>query len=121
MHNLVVGYNIILVLLGLEGGDKEFVGVTMVGGQDVLIFAERSDGEATSIVCVELGYWFIPNVNLVRSDGEKGTNIRRESCCSLYGRLGIGFGGAESLPSMGKTNFYSFIHGRSVLGGVIIC
>ena len=45
MHNLVVGYNIILVLLGLEGGDKDFVGVTMVGVQDILIFAERSEGK----------------------------------------------------------------------------
>ena len=37
VHNGVVGCNTILVLLGIEGGDKDCVGVTIVGSQDVLI------------------------------------------------------------------------------------
>ena len=37
VHNGVVGCNAILVLLGIEGGDKDCVGVTIVGSQDVLI------------------------------------------------------------------------------------
>ena len=50
----------------------------------------------------------------------KGTNIRIESCCSFGGRLGLGFGRAESLASLGKMNFYGFVSVRSVIGGVSI-
>ena len=34
VHNGVLGCNAILFLLGLKGVDKDFVVVTMVGGQD---------------------------------------------------------------------------------------
>ena len=50
----VVGCNAILILLGLERGDKDGVGVAMVAGQDVKITAVISDGEAPSIAHVEL-------------------------------------------------------------------
>ena len=52
VHNRVVGCNAILVLIGIKGGDKYCVGVIMVSGQDVLITAVRSDGEAPSVVFV---------------------------------------------------------------------
>ena len=65
VHYVFLGYNVILVLLGLEGGDKDFVGVKMVGGQYVLATAASSDGGASIIVCVKLRYQFVTNVHLV--------------------------------------------------------
>ena len=55
----------ILFLLGIEGGHKDYVGVTMVGGCCVFITTASSDGETPSVVCVELGYLFVPNVHFV--------------------------------------------------------
>ena len=55
----------ILVIIGFEGGDKDCVGIKMVGGQYILINTTISDGEAPIVVCVELGYQFGPNVHLV--------------------------------------------------------
>ena len=52
----VIGCNAILVLIGLEGGDKDCVGVAMVGGKYVLVTAMISDEEASSVICVKLGY-----------------------------------------------------------------
>ena len=77
-----------------------------------------SDGEVSSVVCVKFGYWFVPNVHLVQADYVKG--IRREGYWSVGGRSGIGFGGADDLPSLGKITLGSFIFQREVLGGVII-
>ena len=51
----VVGCNEILVLLGIEGGDKDCVGVAMIGGHYVLVTDVRSGGEASSVVCVNIG------------------------------------------------------------------
>ena len=61
----VVGCNAVLVILGIEGVDKDCVGSTMVGGQYVLINSVIPDGEASSVVCVNLGYQFDPNVHFV--------------------------------------------------------
>ena len=65
VHYEVVGSNAILVLLGIEGGNNNFVGVEMVGVQDVLVTAASSDEEASSVIYVKLGYRFFPNVHLV--------------------------------------------------------
>ena len=52
----VVGFNVILVIIGLEGGETCCVGVAMIGGQFVLVTTVSSDGEASSVICVKLGY-----------------------------------------------------------------
>ena len=44
VHYGVVGYNMTLVLLEINRGDKDGVGVKMVGGQDVLITAAILNG-----------------------------------------------------------------------------
>ena len=100
VHNGVVGCNTILVLLSLEVGNKDCVGVTMVGVQDVLINAARSDGEAPIVVCVDLGYWFVPNVHFVQADGVGvgGGKISLKSFCSFDRIFGIGFGGPDYDP-----------------------
>ena len=54
-HYGVVGCNAILVLLGIEGGGKDCVGVAMIGGHYVLLTDVRSGGEASSVVCVNIG------------------------------------------------------------------
>ena len=64
-HKVVIGCNAILVLLGLEGGGRDYIGFAMVGGQYVLVTAASSDGEASIIVCVKLGHGFFPNVHSV--------------------------------------------------------
>ena len=43
VHNGVVGCNVILVLIDLEGGYKNCVVITMVGGQNILITPAISD------------------------------------------------------------------------------
>ena len=65
----VVGCNKILFLLGIEGGDNGCFGVAIVGGQYVLVTAEISDGEASSVIFLKLGYWFGLNVHFVQADG----------------------------------------------------
>ena len=49
----------------IEGFYKDCVVVSMVGGQYVLVNAYISDGEASSVVTVKLGYRFGPNVHFV--------------------------------------------------------
>ena len=61
----VVDCNAILVLLGLEGGDKDCVGVAKVGDQYVLIIATILDGQASSVISVKLVDWFELNDNFV--------------------------------------------------------
>ena len=62
---IVVVYNDIFVLIGLECGYTYCVGLKMVGGQYLLVTADRSDGKAPSVICVELGDHFFSNVHFV--------------------------------------------------------
>ena len=91
----------------------------MVGGQYVLITAERYYGEAPSVVYVELGYCFGTNFHFVLSYG--GNGISREGCWSVGGILELGFGGADAFPSMGKMTLTVFFGRRALLGGASLC
>ena len=51
----VVGSKGVLFLIGIEVGKKGCVGFSMVGVQYVFFTTVRSDGEATSVICVKLG------------------------------------------------------------------
>ena len=55
----------VLVLLGIEGVDKYCVGFAMICGQYVLITSASPDGEASSVVYVNQGDRFDPNVHFV--------------------------------------------------------
>ena len=61
----VVGCNAVLVIIGLEGTNKDCVEFTMIGGQYVLITSAIPDGILSSVVCVNLVYRFNPNVHFV--------------------------------------------------------
>ena len=74
VHYGVVGCNAILVLLGLEGGNMDCVGFAMVGGQYLLVTAAISNGGESSVICVKLGYLFVPYMYFVQADGWKGIN-----------------------------------------------
>ena len=74
VHYLVVGCNTVLLLLVLEGGYNDCVAVLMLCSQYVLVTAEISDWEASSVICVNLGDWFSPNVYFILADGWKGIN-----------------------------------------------
>ena len=91
----------------------------MLGDQDVLVTAASSDGEAPNVICIYIGYRFGPNVHFVRSDRGEGIKIRLESLCSFVGRLGLGFGGSDALPGLGKMNLYGFFEGRDFLVALV--
>ena len=57
----------VLVLLGIEGFDKYCVGFEVICGQYVLITSARPDGEASSVVYVNIGDRFDPNVHFCLS------------------------------------------------------
>ena len=65
VHYRVVVYNAIRILIGLEWVDTYCVGIEMVVSQYVLVNAERYDGGAPSVICVELGDQFVSNVHFV--------------------------------------------------------
>ena len=44
MHNIVVAFNAILVLLVIEWGSKDFVGFPMVGSNYFFVTTASSDG-----------------------------------------------------------------------------
>ena len=54
MHNRVVAFNAILVLLVIEWGSKDFVGFPMVGGNYLFVTTASSDGGVSIVVCVNL-------------------------------------------------------------------
>ena len=109
VHYGFVGYNANRVPLGLERVNKNIVEVTMIGGHDVLITTASSDGEAPSIIGLEL-----------RDQVDLGIKIRLDSCYSFGGRLRFCFGGADALSYLGKSNLDSFIGRWTVLGGIIL-
>ena len=61
----VVSCNAVLVLLGIEGVDKDCVGLAIIDGQYVLITSTSPDEEASNVVYVNIGYRFDPNVHFV--------------------------------------------------------
>ena len=65
MYYEVVGCNAILVIIGLGGGEKYCVGVAMLGVQYVLVTAAISDEEEYIVICVNIVYGLVPNLNLV--------------------------------------------------------
>ena len=65
VHYGVVGWNVILLLLFLEGVKMILFESQMVVCQYVLVAAASSDGEAFCVICVKLGDWFSSNVHLV--------------------------------------------------------
>ena len=50
------------VMAGLEGFNKDSVGVAVVGQHDVLVATARADGEAAHVICVELADGFDSDV-----------------------------------------------------------
>ena len=83
-----------------------------------MVTSASSYGEVSSVICVNLGDWFRPNVHFVQSDG--CTGINRKGFWSVGIRLGIGFGGADALPSLVKMALDGFVGGGKVLGGISV-
>ena len=71
----LVGCNTVLVILGLEGFNKYCVGFAMIGGQYVLITSDITYGEASSVVYVNLGDRFNPNVYFFYHMGRSGSGV----------------------------------------------
>ena len=66
-----------LFFLVFKGVTRIFLDSQIVGGQYVLITAASADGEASSVICVNLGDRFDPNVHSFENMG------RRVSCVSI--------------------------------------
>ncbi len=64
-HNSVVGYNGVMVTLGLEGLLEDEVAISVEGNHDILVARACSDGEAASVVGEELAERFCDNEDLV--------------------------------------------------------
>lgn len=47
-----------------------------------------------------------------------GKDINHKGCWSVGGSFGLGFGGSNALPSLGKMTLYVFFGRRAVLGGI---
>ena len=89
----------------------------MVRGQYVFVATASSDGEASNFICLNLGYKFCPNVHFVRADGWKGIN--REGLCSVGGKVGLGFGGADALLILGNMNSVGFVEEGGYLAALV--
>ena len=68
-YNGIVGGDAMCVLFGHKGGFQDGVGVAMIGNHDLLIAVTRSNGEAPSVVGVELAYMFNMDVQFLGHDG----------------------------------------------------
>ena len=65
VHDVSRGWNVVGVVLGLEGLNEDDVGVTVVGEHDVLVTTSRTDGEAAHVVGEELTDGPDPDVKFV--------------------------------------------------------
>ena len=50
------------IMVGLEGFNKDSIGVAVVGQHDVLVATVRADGEAAHVISVELADGFNQDV-----------------------------------------------------------
>ena len=64
-HDAGVGGDVVGVVFGLEGFDKDKVGVAVIGEHDVLVAAVRTDGEAAHVIGENLANGLDPNMKLV--------------------------------------------------------
>ena len=65
------------VLFSYKGGLQDGVGFTMVVNHNVLIAATRSNGEAHSVVGLELAHMFDMDVKFVGEGGGQDSHDRR--------------------------------------------
>ena len=114
----VVGCNMIIVLLGIEGKYKDIFGVSFIGDKYVLVTDASSNREATIVICVNIGDWFVPNVHFIQSGRWKENKC--EGYWSVGRRLWLGFGGVDALSSLGKITVENFVagadNGSSIIG-----
>ena len=54
VNDAVVGIDVVVVLLGLEGFDEEDVAFTVVGKHDILVASAGADREATHVAIVQI-------------------------------------------------------------------
>ncbi len=64
-HDRVVGSQ--SMFIGLVGiwGTEDYIAFAVVGNCDVLVVAVCLDGESSGVISVELGEWYVCNVQLV--------------------------------------------------------
>ena len=72
-HDSVVGFNAVVVALGLEGLLEDKVALGMKGNHYILVAGASSDGEAAGVIGEELAEQMCDNKNLVgrQSNGRR--------------------------------------------------
>ena len=72
-HDASVGWDVVAIVFGLEGLDKDSVGVAVVGEHDVLVATVRADWEVAHVVSEELADRLDPNMKFVGAGVGKWT------------------------------------------------
>ena len=122
VNDAVVGLDVVVVVIDLEGFDEEDVAFTVVGKNDIFVAAAGADMESTHVVILQLANWKDAEMDFVGADvGYRDGN--RVGRSRKRRRLIFGFriGGTDALMGMGHVAFYGFVWLRPVIGVSVIC
>ena len=114
MHDAVVGYDTVAVVLGLEGFYEDHVAVGVVCQNDVVVAAARADGESAHVVGVELANGLNDDEEFFGALGWELPGDVGEG--DLSGRFGLG--GAGVFLRLDHVASECFNRDRAVFGGV---
>ena len=67
-HDGGVGGNVVGIILGLEWGLEDCIGVEVLGNHNVLIVAARANGGASGVVCVQLTNMLYAHIHYIGFD-----------------------------------------------------
>ena len=109
-HDVVVGWDAVVIVFGLEGLDEDGVGILVVGHHDILITASRPDWEAARVVSEEGAGSDFSEVDFVsRRCGQwRWRCVQRRQWCRL------GFGGPDVLAGLGHVPLVDTVGVRAV-------
>ena len=114
MHDAVVGYDTVAVVLGLEGFYEDHVAVGVVCPHDVVVAAARADTEASHVVGIELTDGFNDDKQFLGARGQELTGDVREG--ALGGQLWLG--GAGAFSRLDHVAAHCLDGDGAILGGV---
>ena len=121
-HDRGVVRNAVGFLLGLERRLEDCIRVTVLGNHDVLIDAARANGEAPSVVCVQLDNVLYVHMQFIGSCfGQK----RRVVCGYGWYRVHLGLGALalsriQALKSLLHVGTEGLGRSRALLAGVMV-
>ena len=113
-HDVAMCCTAVVVMVGLEGFNKDTVAVAVVSKHDVLVATAGAGGEASHVICVESADGIIRDMKFLRGD-RRGLSRR----CDVWGGDGwFGFGGEKPLACLGEMAFGCFSAVGAVFGSI---